>query len=181
MGEIQLIIGPMFSGKSTELIRRIRRYEIAEKTCIIIKHLKDTRYEEEYVKTHDQQKIKAFSTVYLMSIIDKVRQYQIIGIDEGQFFPDILEFSDLLANEGHIVIIAALDATFQRKPFNEICNLIPLCEKVTKLTAVCKECHHNEASFTKRLSDEKEIEVIGGYDKYRPVCRKCYFRIINKS
>lgn len=174
-GEIQLIIGPMFSGKSTELLRRIRRYDIAKKSCLLVKHAKDNRYDEEFVTTHDFQKTRAISTESLEKIYNLLINYQVIGIDEGQFFPDILETSERLANQGKIVIIAALDSTFQRKPFNKICELIPLCETVIKLNAVCSECYQS-ASFTKRTTDEKEIEVVGGIEKYKPVCRKCFFK-----
>lgn len=99
----------------------------------------------------------------------------VIGIDEGQFFPDIVEFCEAMANAGKTVIVAALDGTFQRKPFGTILNLVPLAESVVKLTAVCMECFR-EAAYTKRLGTEKEVEVIGGADKYHSVCRLCYFK-----
>lgn len=90
-------------------------------------------------------------------------------------FPDIVEFSETMANEGKTVIVAALDGTFQRKAFGSILNLVPLAESVVKLTAVCMECFR-EAAYTKRLGVEKEVEVIGGADKYHSVCRLCYFK-----
>ncbi|KFQ63463.1 Thymidine kinase, cytosolic, partial [Pelecanus crispus] len=99
----------------------------------------------------------------------------VIGIDEGQFFPDIVEFCEMMANAGKTVIVAALDGTFQRKAFGSILNLVPLAESVVKLNAVCMECYR-EASYTKRLGAEREVEVIGGADKYHSVCRACYFR-----
>ncbi|XP_070937830.1 thymidine kinase, cytosolic isoform X1 [Macaca nemestrina] len=90
-------------------------------------------------------------------------------------FPDIVEFCEAMANAGKTVIVAALDGTFQRKPFGTILNLVPLAESVVKLTAVCMECFR-EAAYTKRLGTEKEVEVIGGADKYHSVCRLCYFK-----
>lgn len=99
----------------------------------------------------------------------------VIGIDEGQFFPDIVEFCEKMANTGKTVIVAALDGTFQRKAFGSILNLVPLAESVVKLNAVCMECYR-EASYTKRLGAEREVEVIGGADKYHSVCRACYFQ-----
>nr|XP_044600417.1 thymidine kinase, cytosolic isoform X4 [Equus asinus] len=90
-------------------------------------------------------------------------------------FPDIVEFSEAMANAGKTVIVAALDGTFQRKAFGAILNLVPLAESVVKLTAVCMECFR-EAAYTKRLGTEKEVEVIGGADKYHSVCRLCYFK-----
>lgn len=96
-----------------------------------------------------------------------------IGIDEGQFFPDLIDFCESFANSGKIVVVAALDGTYQRKAFGEIMNLVPLAENVIKLNAICMRCFKN-ASFTKRISDEKAVEIIGGTDKYMSVCRQCY-------
>lgn len=96
-----------------------------------------------------------------------------MAIDEGQFFPDIVEISEKLANEGVVVIIAALDGTFQRKPFNKILSLVPLAEQVTKLSAVCIDCG-KEAAFTRRTVASQEVELIGGEESYKPVCRKCF-------
>jgi len=93
--------------------------------------------------------------------------------DEGQFFPDIVHFSDYWASRGKVVIVAALDATFERKPFMSILDLIPLAEQVIKLTAVCMLCHR-DASFTKRIGSETAVEVIGGADKYLSTCRACF-------
>lgn len=96
-----------------------------------------------------------------------------VAIDEGQFFPDIVEVSERLANEGVVVIIAALDGTFQRKPFNKILSLVPLAEQVIKLSAVCIDCG-KEAAFTRRTVESQEVELIGGEESYKPVCRKCF-------
>jgi thymidine kinase len=173
-GEIQLIIGPMFSGKSTELLRRIDIYNISNRRCILVKYFKDTRYSESMISTHNKQTKDAIPASNISEIFDILMDYDVIGIDEGQFFNDILEV-EKLANNGKIVIIAALDATFQRLPFNKICELIPRCEKLTKLNAVCIDCY-SPASFSKRITDEKEVEIIGGKEKYKPVCRRCYFK-----
>ncbi|KAL7989528.1 hypothetical protein Chor_012194 [Crotalus horridus] len=147
-GQIQVIFGPMFSGKSTELMRRVRRFQIAQYKCLLIKYAKDTRYCVNGVSTHDRVKLH---------------------------FPDIVEFCETMANAGKTVIVAALDGTFQRRAFGNILQLVPLAESVVKLNAVCMECFH-EASYTKRLGTEKEVEVIGGADKYHSVCRGCYFK-----
>ena len=98
---------------------------------------------------------------------------EVIGIDEGQFFDDVCEFSEEMANNGKVVLISALDGTFERKTFGNILNLIPMAEKVEKLDAVCMDCK-NSASFTKRITSSKEIELIGGSDVYKPVCRRCF-------
>ena len=100
-------------------------------------------------------------------------KYDVVGIDEGQFFEDIVDFSQDLANSGTIVIVAALDSTFQRKPFGNIINLVPLAEKVYKLTAVCVYCTQ-PAAFTQRTIESQEVELIGGAESYKPVCRQCF-------
>lgn len=176
----------MFSGKSSEMIRRIRRHTIAKKKCIIIKYSKDTRYngkeeKEEKVYTHDLVSHKAVSCekLYQLSkyLFDNV---DVIGIDEGQFFSDLVSFCEDYANKGKLVIVAGLDGTYQRKPFETIINLIPLSETVIKLNAVCIECR-GDASFSKRIGNEIQLEVIGGADKYSAVCRKCFFFLVNNS
>lgn len=173
-GHIEVILGPMFSGKTTELIRRIRRYTIAKKRCLQIKYKADTRYSEECASTHDKQMIAAKSCTYLKEAENLLENYDVIGIDEGQFFQDVVSFAEEAANKGKIVIVSALDGTFKREAFGSILDLIPIAEKVTKLNAVCMLCCQ-EASFTKRLSEETAIEVIGGSDKYIAVCRSCFF------
>lgn len=112
--------------------------------------------------------------------MQNVQDYDCIGIDEGQFFPDLVQWVEEMANAGKHIIVAALDGTFQRKPFGDVLDLIPMAEAVTKLTAVCMQCHQ-PASFSKRLGDETEVEVIGGAEKYISVCRSCYFRAENAS
>ncbi|KYQ93107.1 thymidine kinase [Tieghemostelium lacteum] len=105
----------------------------------------------------------------------QAEEHDVIGIDEGQFFPDVVDFSEDLANKGKIVIIAALDGTFQRKPFPTILNLIGKAEDITKLTAVCMVCF-NDAAFSKRTVSDESVELIGGTDKYISVCRSCYHK-----
>ncbi|XP_053156664.1 thymidine kinase, cytosolic [Hemicordylus capensis] len=174
-GQIQVIFGPMFSGKSTELMRRVRRFQIAQYKCLVIKYAKDTRYSTNGVSTHDRNTMEAQSACCLKDVHQEALGSAVIGIDEGQFFPDIVEFCEVMANAGKTVIVAALDGTFQRKAFGNILHLVPLAESVVKLNAVCMECYR-EASYTKRLGTEKEVEVIGGSDKYHAVCRVCYFK-----
>uniref|UniRef100_UPI00398F0B06 thymidine kinase, cytosolic isoform X1 n=2 Tax=Pristiophorus japonicus TaxID=55135 RepID=UPI00398F0B06 len=173
-GQIQIIFGPMFSGKSTELMRRVRRYQIAQYQCLVVKYAKDNRYNAEDLATHDRCTMQAVPTTNLSEVYEKALNCAVIGIDEGQFFPDCVEFSENMANKGKTVIVAALDGTFQRKAFGNILSLVPLAESVVKLSAVCMECYR-EAAYTKRLGAEKEVEVIGGTDMYRATCRLCYF------
>jgi len=172
-GQIQVIFGPMFSGKSTELMRRVRRFQVAQYNCLVIKYAKDTRYSEKGMATHDKNTMEAMPANCLRDVRSLALKACVIGIDEGQFFPDTVEFCEEMANMGKTIIVAALDATFQRKAFGNILNLVPLAESVVKLNAVCMQCF-KEASYTKRLGAEKEVEVIGGADKYQAVCRRCY-------
>ncbi|XP_034045047.1 thymidine kinase, cytosolic [Thalassophryne amazonica] len=172
-GQIQVIFGPMFSGKSTELMRRVRRFQLAQYNCLLVKYAKDTRYSESGVATHDRTMMDAVAASCLTDVRPLALHACVIGIDEGQFFPDTVEFCEEMANLGKTVIVAALDGTFQRKAFGNILNLVPLAESVVKLHAVCMQCY-KEAAYTKRLGAEKEVEVIGGVDKYQAVCRKCY-------
>jgi thymidine kinase len=167
-GEIQMILGPMFAGKTTELLRRVRRYKIAGKSVVVISKL-------DKVETHDKQNIE-FRQVkeYNTNSYTLLCKYDVIGIDEGQFYNEIEDMADMLANIGKIVIISALDATYQRKPFMNILNVIPKAENVTKLTSVCHECG-SDGSFSKRINkDNNDLIVLGAEDKYRSVCRSCY-------
>ena len=179
-GSIELIIGPMFSGKTTELIRRIRRHSLAKQKCLVIKYAADNRYSDEELSTHDLSKIPALKCRKLEEAATRAANYDVIGVDEGQFYPDLLEFCEQQANSGKVVIVSALDGTFERKRFNHVVDLIPLAESVVKLTAVCTVCG-GEASFSKRITSDTRVEIVGGADIYTAVCRKCYFRSLQQT
>ena len=120
---------------------------------------------------------KATRAHKLAEVDEKINDFDVVAIDEGQFFSDIVEYSQKWADKGKIVIVAALDATFERKPFGSICELIALAENVKKLTAVCLNCS-GEAPFThKHFNNTGEINDIGGLDKYIPVCRSCFLNL----
>ncbi len=123
--------------------------------------------------------MKALKITRLSEIKHLISDFDVIAIDEGQFFPDIAFESENFANQGKIVIIAALDGTFQRKPFGAILDLIPLAEFVVKLSAVCK-CGR-DAFYTKRTAESEEIELIGGEELYMPACRDCFFQKIDRK
>ena len=123
----------MFSGKSTNLLLRIRRLIIAEKKCVVLKYKHDNRYSENEMSTHDKSMIEAIPCSSMSEVGHVLENYDIIGVDEGQFFHDIVEESERLAMAGKTVIISALDATFERKAFGRILELVPLAEKITKL------------------------------------------------
>ena len=154
-------------------MRRLKRYQIANHQVLVIKYEGDNRYDKEQIATHDKQMMSAVSSRELDHQTELAKDFSVIGIDEGQFFPDTVAFAEQMANMGKTVIVAALDGSYQRTGFGDILQLIPLAECVIKLTAVCMICFE-EASFTKRIGHEKELEVIGGADKYMAVCRKCY-------
>ena len=168
-------MGPMFSGKSTELMRRLRRNIIAKKKCIAVKYKGDTRYSLDDMATHNKLLMPAIACSTLQESIDTLLKYDVVGIDEGQFFPDICEKAEELANNGKEVIVACLDGTFQRKPFGKILELLPLAEEIVKLSAICFRCG-NEAPFTMRLGKQEEVLVIGGSELYKPVCRVCFMK-----
>ncbi|GAU92009.1 hypothetical protein RvY_04159-1 [Ramazzottius varieornatus] len=155
-GQIQLIFGPMFSGKTTELLRRVNRYRIAKYKTLLIKFAKDVRYDEECVSTHDRHTGTARKALCLKECLAECEVHDVIGIDEGQFFPDILEVAEALANKGKTVIVAALDGTYQREGFGDIIKLVPKAEKIDKLSAVCIICNE-DAAYTRRFTAETAV------------------------
>jgi thymidine kinase len=170
---IDIILGPMFSGKTTELQRRVRRYTIAGRKCLVIKYVKDTRYAVLECCTHDLTKVTAVAAMRLREVPD-VDDYDVLGVDEGQFFPDVVDFCDEMANKGKVVIVAALDGTFKREPFGDVLRLIPKAESVIKLSAVCMVCR-KDAAFTRwKHPIEGETIHIGGAESYVAMCRTCY-------
>ncbi len=182
-GNLHVIIGPMFCGKTTELIRLKTRAEIAGKKCLVIKYHQDLRYDAEQLSTHDLIKVNAFISDgnCLQSTIDKINhigQYDSIFIDEIQFYDDGDRVCDQLANRGFEVVVCGLQSTYQRQPFGCMPKLLACAEKITHLTAIDAKTG-GEAAFTTRLSTETEQEVIGGVDKYLAVDRFHYFQINN--
>ena len=173
-GRIELILGPMFAGKSTELLRRMRRLEISGKQILSVKYAADTRYKSDAISTHDNIVRSAVSCKMLSELDQMWRNYDVIGIDEGQFFEDVVQFSENAANDGKIVILSALNGTWKRSGWTNILELVPKCEKVKKLSAICKICSYN-ADFTFRhIFGVGPEEFIGGAEMYMPLCRECY-------
>ena len=179
-GQFNLILGPMFAEKSTQLIRRYNRYTIGDKKCIMIKYKNDDRYDQKMVVTHDNIKVDAIVCQYLFEADLIVKEYDVICIDEVQFYKDAHIFCDKWANENKIVEACGLNGTFNRKPFPIISLLIPLAENITYLTAICKETG-NDAAYSQLHDNVKgitkeTIELIGGIGMYSASDRQTYFK-----
>ncbi|KAK7359880.1 hypothetical protein VNO77_01847 [Canavalia gladiata] len=178
-GEIHVIVGPMFAGKTTSLLRRIQSETANGRNVAIIKSSKDTRYGLDSIVTHDGEKLPCWALPNLSSFkqkfgVDAYERLDVIGIDEAQFFEDLYEFCREAADhDGKTVIVAGLDGNYLRRSFGSVLDIIPLADSVTKLTARCEICG-KRAFFTLRKTQETQIELIGGVDVYMPVCRQHY-------
>ncbi|CAL9220023.1 unnamed protein product [Arabidopsis halleri] len=178
-GAIHVIMGPMFSGKSTSLLRRIKSEISDGRSVAMLKSSKDTRYAKDSVVTHDGIGFPCWALPDLMSFPEKFGQdaynkLDVIGIDEAQFFGDLYEFCCKVADDdGKTVIVAGLDGDYLRRSFGAVLDIIPIADSVTKLTARCEICGH-KAFFTLRKNCDTRTELIGGADVYMPVCRKHY-------
>ena len=174
MGRLELIIGNMFSGKSTELIRRINREKSIKKKILVINFAGDNRYATNAVATHDQAKVNCLKVTKLEELNQEfIKNYDSFFIDEGQFFKDLYDFTLKLVDvyKKHVVI-SGLDGDFNRNVFGDIIRLIPICDSVHKLTAYCNKCNDGTiAPFTKKISGGNTLIDIGGSSKYIPVCR----------
>jgi len=173
-GWIEVICGSMFSGKTEELIRRLKRAKIANQKVQIFKPSKDTRYDIIKVVSHDENTIDSIPIQNSIDIFEHVKDINVIGIDEAQFFDEKLpEVCQKLAIKGARVIIAGLDMDFKGRPFGPIPNLLAVAEYITKVHAICPHCG-NLATHSYRLSEEQDTVLLGEKDKYEPRCRVCY-------
>lgn len=171
---LELIIGSMYSGKSTELVRRVQRLKSIGTRCLVISHTSDTRVQGDFVETHDGKRAEAKKTDDLL-LVD-VRPYDAIAIDEGQFFTNLKTAVMLMVEKhGKHVIVAGLSGDYLRNPFGEILDLIPVADNVDFKRALCARCQHPEraASFTKRLSEETSQVYVSSSD-YAALCRRCF-------
>lgn len=181
-GKLEVICGPMFSGKSEELIRRMRRAKIAKQRVAVFKPSIDNRYSLEHVTSHDGSKIAAYPIENISSIVERVQQDNItvVGIDEVQFCADaIIPTICTLVNAGKRVIVAGLNLDFRGVPFGPMPTLLAIADSITKLHAICTHCG-NEAHFTQRMVNNKPanyddpIILIGAQEAYDARCRDCY-------
>jgi thymidine kinase len=173
-GWIEVITGSMFSGKTEELIRRLRRARIAKQKVEIFKPRIEVRYSEEEVVSHDENAILSTPVDSAANILLLASDVEVVGIDEAQFFDDgLVDVCNKLANSGIRVIVAGLDMDFRGHPFGPMPKLLSVAEYVTKVHAICVRCG-NLASYTHRMSDEDKLIVLGETDIYEPLCRGCY-------
>lgn len=175
-GKLRLILGCMWSGKTSELISRYNRYTLGGKKCLMIKYKYDTRYTgEDKLVTHSGIVVNSVACSMLYELEKVVNAYQVICIDEIQFFKDGHIFSDKWANEGKIVEVCGLNGTSERKPFDVISKLVPLVDKIKMFNAVCKETGKS-AIYSHRFSDDVGEIVIAGDDKYVALDRNTYLK-----
>ena len=179
-GWIEVICGSMFSGKTEELIRRIKRAKIANQKFKVFKPTIDSR-SKNYIESHDESKLESTEVKHSSEILDNVKNCHVVAIDEAQFFDDgIVNVCNQLANSGIRVIIAGLDMDYLGNPFGPIPNLMAVAEYVAKVHAVCKKSG-NIANYSFRKNKKKDIVVIGEKDKYEPLSRSIYYKKMNKN
>ena len=173
-GQIEVICGSMFSGKTEELIRRLTRARLAKQQVEIFKPSVDTRYHETHVVSHTETSIRSTPVSFAGDILLLSGTCDVVGIDEAQFFDEeIVRVVQLLANQGKRVILAGLDMDFEGKPFDPMPKLMAIAEYVTKVQAICMKCG-DLAAFSYRLSAAKEKVMLGEKDNYEARCRKCF-------
>ncbi len=177
-GWIEVVCGPMFSGKTEELIRRLKRARIAEQRVEIFKPLIEDRYDAEDVVSHDANTIPSLPVPNAQTILTHRGEVDVVGVDEAQFFPkDLPEVCDRLADQGIRVIAAGLDLDHEGKPFGPMPELLARAEYVTKVHAICKRTG-GIAHYSYRLSDEEGQVRIGGKSEYEPLSRKAYYELV---
>jgi len=174
-GWIEVITGCMFSGKTEELIRRLRRAQIAKQKVKIFKPRIDERYSKESIVSHNDQSLPSILIDDIIEVLENSNDAQVIGIDEAQFFNEsIIHICNLLASRGKRVIVAGLDQDYTGKPFEPIPQLLAIAEYITKQLAICVVCG-NPADKTQRKTSESERVIVGAADIYEARCRKCHY------
>jgi thymidine kinase len=180
-GSVEVITGSMFSGKTEELIRRLRRAQFAGLKVEIFKPSLDNRYSETRVVSHDERSIVSTPVDNASSIILLASEVDVVGIDEAQFFDNsIVDVCNSLANNGIRVIVTGLDMDFMGNPFGPMPALLSIAEFVTKVHAICVRCG-NLANYSFRKSEEAQVVLLGEKDKYEPLCRNCYNKALKIS
>jgi len=180
-GCIEVICGSMFSGKTEELIRRLKRAQFANQVIAIFKPVVDKRYSEFEVVSHDFHKIKSTPISDPAKMLEVGPDVQVVGIDEAQFFgPELVGIAQQLANRGVRVIVAGLDTDYQGKPFGPMPSLMAIAEDVQKVHAICVKCG-NLANHSHRLTKSTALVELGEKDIYEPLCRECYNKAVSEE
>jgi thymidine kinase len=173
-GYLEIFIGPMFSGKTSKLIDLYKQYSFCNIPLAVINHSSDTRYDDTLLSTHDKIMIPCIQTSTLTRVTNEMDNVDVILINEGQFFEDLYDFVVDMLKFNKKIYVSGLDGDFKREKFGKILDLIPLCDKVTKMTSLCSLCKNGTPGlFSMRLTNEKEQMLIGS-SNYIPVCRFCY-------
>lgn len=176
IGYLEIFIGPMYSGKTSKLLEIYKQYIFCNVPIEVINYSEDTRYHETMMSSHDKVMIPCVQALRISDVMneEKIQNAEVILINEGQFFEDLLPSVLELVQLKKKVYVSGLDSDFERKKFGTLLDLIPLCDKVTKIHSLCSVCKDGSPGiFTLRLTKEKEQKVIGS-DSYIPVCRFCY-------
>ena len=180
---IKLIIGPMFSGKTSKLITNYNcliNSKFSSKNILVINHTFDTRYSQKFLATHNNVtdiECEMFQNLsHITPTFIKKNDYKAILINEGQFFKDIYNWVKIISKSDldTEIIISGLDADYKQEPFGDFLNIIPYCRSVEKLTSICSVCYKKQAEMTIRTSENKDQVVIGNQDIYKPICLECY-------
>jgi thymidine kinase len=187
---IELITGPMFAGKSLAMLLKVHKFFLAKQKCLLVRSRQDARYTNETITdlsmcTHNKISASEIPVVFADTIEECIGQIKsdgvlVVGIDEGQFFSDIAPMCEKLATEMNVnVFVAALDGTYDRKPFETISKLAPHCDAVVKLKAVCGKCNGQDAIFSHLLNKDStktssDSFIVGGMETYTSLCRRCY-------
>jgi len=173
-GWIEVICGCMFSGKTEELIRRLRRAQIARQKVLIFKPRIDNRYSADHIVSHSEQALVSTVVDTPTEILALAKDAHVVGVDEGQFFSsDLVQICEELAGQGKRVIVAGLDQDYRGKPFEPIPQLLAVAEYITKTLAICMRCG-NPADRTQRITSQQELVVVGAQNVYEARCRKCF-------
>jgi thymidine kinase len=182
IGWIEVICGPMFSGKSEELIRRLRRAQIARKRVQVFKPAIDIRYAHDEIVSHGDQRMKSEVVNDAQEILSKMDwRTQVVGLDESNFFgPELAKVASQLADTGKQVIIAGLDTDYLGRPFTPMPELLCIAESITKMLAICMRCG-NPAKHTQRLVESQDLIVVGAGESYEARCRRCFEPGVSKQ
>ncbi|MDU1903691.1 MAG: thymidine kinase [Dysgonomonas sp.] len=180
-GTIEVICGSMFSGKTEELLRRLKRAKIAKQQIEIFKPAIDTRYSEDEVISHDKNSIHSTVVEHSSNILLLASNIEVVGIDEAQFFDmGLVDVCQQLADQGIRVIVAGLDMDFKRNPFGPMPNLCAIADHVEKVHAICVECGRL-ANYSYRMVANNKQVMLGELQEYKPLCRPCYIRMTSEK